>query len=198
MISAGEEIVLLPNDIKSRIRGMQSHGDKIEQGFAGERIAVNLADVSRGDVERGMVAAKSGCFTPSEKLLVGIRYLPYNEKPMKSRINCRFHVLTSRVSAEIFLLNRERLMPGEKGFAMVRLSNPIIVSYGDPFVIRGYGIYTTMGGGGVLNPALSSFNKSHLTEEYLSILAKGEQKQLIQFSQKKRKQKVLRSACCAG
>jgi len=178
-IKRGQEVYILPEGYTLRVRGLQSHGENIDEGFAGERVAINFPDVERRELERGMIVVNSNAFNTTDRILIELNYLPYNEKPLKPRFTCQFHIYTSKVNAEVFLLNRERLLPGEKAFAMAKLSKPVVASYGDQYVIRGYGIYTTLGGGRILNPQLKTFNRSYYTEGYLEKLSFGNLEDVI-------------------
>ncbi len=170
-IKSGEEIVFLPDNLKGRIRGIQSHGRFVEEGYAGERLALNVSDFKRENVRRGMLVVKEGYFHLSNYLLVDFYYLPYNDKPLKSRIVAQFHAMTMKTTGEIFFLNVEKVLPGNKVFAIVNLQKPYAFSYKDPYIIRGFGIYTTMGGGVVLHPFLKEINRNKITEDYIRILS---------------------------
>ena len=172
-ITGGEEVTILPEGRKTRLRGIENHGRAVRQGFAGERLALNLPDIKKHEVERGTVIARQGYYRPSDTFLVHFKYLPYNKKPLLEKLHCQLHVLASRVRAELRLLHRERLHPGEECFALVKTSNPLIVAYGDSYVIRGYGLFTTIGGGRILNPVLTEVHEKHLSLDYLQTLRQG-------------------------
>ncbi|GAB4431880.1 MAG: selenocysteine-specific translation elongation factor [bacterium] len=178
-IKQGEEVLILPKGLNVRVRGLQSHGETISEGLAGERVAINFSDIEKERLERGMVVVSKGYFSPTQSILTELHYLPYNEKPLKSRFNCQFHIFTSRVNAEVFLLNKVKLLPNERAFAMVKLEKPVVVSHGDQFVIRGYGIYTTIGGGRILNPHIPNFQRKYFTEDYLNNISAGDVKKAI-------------------
>ena len=57
-IAVGDELVILPRELRATARGLQVHGEARSSASAGERVAVNLggvevADVARGDSLRG-------------------------------------------------------------------------------------------------------------------------------------------------
>ncbi len=178
-IKRGQEVYVLPQRLLLRVRGLQSHGKNIDEGVAGERLAINFSDVERYELERGMVVVDNEAFEPTNRILIELNYLPYNVKPLKQRFVCQFHLFTSKTNAEIFILNKDKLLPGEKAYAMVRLDKSVVASYGDQYVIRGYGIYTTLGGGRILNPKIPTFNREYYTEEYLRNLSVGNIEDII-------------------
>ena len=57
-----QEVELLPGGKRLRIRGLHSGGHAVKQAEAGQRTAVNLADIETGEIERGMVLAAPGIF----------------------------------------------------------------------------------------------------------------------------------------
>ncbi len=173
-IKTGEEVLLLPDNIKGRVRGIQSHGQFVEEGYAGERLAINIPDYERGELRRGMLVVRDGYHHLTSHILVNFYYLPYNEKPLKQRIVCQFHAMTMKTTAEVFFIGVDKVFPGTKVNALVRLEQPYAFSYGDPYVIRGFGIYTTMGGGIILHPCLKNINKSLITENYLKPFLEGD------------------------
>lgn len=179
-ISLKDEVVILPSNYKSRIRSLQSHNQSIQTGYAGERVAINLPEVDKSNVERGMLVAKEGYFDVSDKLLVELFYLPYNQKPLKSRFVSQFHIYTRRVEGEFFLIGREMLNPGERAYAVIRLKKPVYASYNDPFIVRGFGVYTTIGGGRIINPAITSISRD-FPDEYLKKLSNSSQDTLVEM-----------------
>jgi len=54
---AGDEVELLPEKLRLRVRGVQSGGKATERSAAGQRTAVNLAGIEHTAVKRGMVLA---------------------------------------------------------------------------------------------------------------------------------------------
>lgn len=172
-IASGETCVVMPTGQKSRIRGLQNHGQTVEKGSAGERLAINLPDISKEDIERGMTVVRPGTFRASERFLAEFHYLSYNKKPLKSPFFGQCHLLAAKVNAEIQLWPDAQLPPGGRTFAVVKTSQPVIVACEDRFVVRGYGPFTTIGGGRVLHPALPKGYRKHLTDDYLLTLSSG-------------------------
>lgn len=185
-IKRGQVVYILPQGIEARVRGLQSHGENIMEGWAGERIAINFSDIPKEALERGMVVVSHNIFEPTSNILIELSYLSYNEKPLKAKFTCQFHILTSKVNADVYLLNKEKLLPGETAYGMVKMAKPVILSYGDKYVVRGYGIYTTIGGGRVLNPKIPTFDRNYFTEDYLKILTDGKLEEVIPLFIKER------------
>jgi selenocysteine-specific elongation factor len=179
-LSLGESVQILPSGIEAKVRTLQVYNRSIEKAMAGQRAAVNLQGIETSAVERGDVLVHTNTLAPTRILDVYIEYLPSAERPLKNRTRQRFHIGTNLTSASIFLLDREEMVPGESGFAQLRLEAPVIALPHDRFVIRGSGVIQTLGGGVVLDahPTKHKRNAPSVIED-LSILREGNQDQAI-------------------
>lgn len=51
-ISIDEDVEVLPSNIKSKVRGLHSHGKPIKTAYAGQRVAINLQGVDKEELKR--------------------------------------------------------------------------------------------------------------------------------------------------
>ena len=72
----GQEVEIQPSGIKARIRGLQTHKEKIDQAVPGSRVAVNLTGVRTEEVQRGQVITTPGWLRPTTLVDCNLRYLP--------------------------------------------------------------------------------------------------------------------------
>jgi selenocysteine-specific elongation factor len=151
-LRVGDPVVIYPEGLKSKVRGIQVHGNDVEEVLPGQRTAVNLQGMERALIERGNVLASAGALHPSHMVDVQLELLSSAPRPLKHRAKIRFHTGTAEHLATIVLLDREELKPGERTFAQVRLDQPTAALRGDRFVLRSYSPVQTIGGGAVLNP----------------------------------------------
>jgi selenocysteine-specific elongation factor len=179
-LSIGESVQILPSGVEAKVRTLQVYNRPVEKALAGQRAAVNLQAIETSAVERGDVLVHTHTLAPTRMLDVYIEYLPSAQRPLKNRTRQRFHIGTNLTSASIFLLDREELVPGESGFAQVRLEAPVVALPHDRFVIRGSGVIQTLGGGVVLDahPTKHKRNAPSVIED-LTILREGSQDQAI-------------------
>ncbi|HIJ82313.1 MAG TPA: selenocysteine-specific translation elongation factor [Desulfuromonadales bacterium] len=152
-IMIGDEVELFPSGICTKIRGIQAHGSTAEVGLAGQRLALNLQGVDNNQTRRGDVVAPRGIYRTTRVVDVEITCLKLALRPLKHRSTLRLHSATYEVSAQVILLDREALEPGESSFAQLRLASPVLLLNGDPFVLRSYSPSQTVGGGTILDPA---------------------------------------------
>ncbi|HHX87576.1 MAG TPA: selenocysteine-specific translation elongation factor, partial [Firmicutes bacterium] len=73
-------------------------------------------------------------------------------RSVKNLAPVHLYLGTARVVARLLLLDREELLPGEKGFAQCRLESPLATERRDRFIIRSYSPVTTIGGGIIVDP----------------------------------------------
>jgi selenocysteine-specific elongation factor len=151
-IKVGDEVELLPSGRECRVRGIQAHGAKTDLGLAGQRLAVNLQGIDHDQVVRGDVVAPKGLYRPTRVVDVRLDYLPSAPRELKHRATLRLHSATYEVPAQVILLDRDILKPGETACAQLRLATPVLLLPGDPFVLRTYSPQATLGGGTILDP----------------------------------------------
>ena len=151
-ISVGDEVEVLPAGISCRVRGVQAHGARTEKGLAGQRLAVNLQGVEHAEVARGDVVVPKGLYKPTRVVDVRLNYLGSAPRELKHRATLRLHSATYEVPAQVILIDRNTLKPGETAHAQLRLAKPALLLPGDPFVLRTYSPQATLGGGTVLDP----------------------------------------------
>ena len=151
-VEEGEQVEVLPSRQPARVRGLQRHGEEMEMVQTGERGAVNLAGVERGEVERGDLLVSPGIFRPTSMFDARLRLLPSAPRELEQRTRVRLHLGTREVLARVQLLDGDLLTPGEEGLVQLRLEAPVVAVWGDRFVIRRYSPALTIGGGTVLEP----------------------------------------------
>jgi selenocysteine-specific elongation factor len=145
-----DEVELFPARRHVRVRGIHSGGRAVPQAVAGQRTALNLAGVELEEIQRGMALAAPGRFLPTRRLDARVQLLA-TARPMKNRSRVHFHQGTAEAVAEVVLLERAQLAPGESALAQLRLDQPLLVLPGDHFILRQFSPVITMGGGTVLD-----------------------------------------------
>jgi len=180
-LRAGQEIEILPGGLRSRIRGLQSHGRKVETASPGRRTAVNLAGLAVDDLRRGMVLANPGTITAATMLDVHLRAVRDLQRPVRHNTQITFHTGAAEGEARLALLDRNELAPSESGWAQVRLAEPVAVLKGDRFVIRDPN--DTLGGGRVIDAQVRRHRRFHSpTLAALQSLAEGSPEEIVRMA----------------
>ena len=172
-INVGDELELLPSGREGRVRGIQAHGHKTDLGLAGQRLAVNLHGIDLNEVKRGDVVVPRGVFKTTRAVDVRLDYLDSAPKELKHRAKVRLHSATYEVQAQVNLLDRNALQPGDSAYVQLRFSEPVLLLSGDRYILRISSPAATIGGGTVLDPFPPSRRRRN--EEALSLLNSLEQ-----------------------
>ncbi len=149
-VKVGDNLELLPQGKKVRVRNVQVFGKDVAEAVPGERVALALHGVSREDLARGDWLLTTGAVGPSLMLDGRFDLLPDAAKPLRTRSRIRFHLGSSEVIGRIHLLDREEMKPGDSALVQLRLESPVVALPRDRFVVRSYSPQTTIGGGTVL------------------------------------------------
>lgn len=151
-IKIGDDICIYPKARMGKIRGIQVHGQEVEEVEAGRRTAINIQGLETNFVTRGDVLATPGSLQPSYMLDGDFTYLSSNGKPLKNRTRVRVHLGTAEIMGRIVLLEQEEAVPGDTLNVQLLLEEPVGGWPGDRYVVRSYSPVLTIGGGEVLNP----------------------------------------------
>ena len=148
-----QEVEIHPDGRRVRVRGVQVHGHPATQATAGQRTALNLADIDHGSLVRGMTLAEPGVFTSTREFDCVLDLLQ-SAKPLKHRAPVHFHAGSAEIEAEVRLFDAgSALKPGGRSFARLVLREPALLLPGDRFIIRMFSPVVTIGGGVVLDAA---------------------------------------------
>ncbi|MBI5547284.1 MAG: selenocysteine-specific translation elongation factor [Deltaproteobacteria bacterium] len=155
-VAPEDELDLLPGGTQRlRVRSVQVHGHGVPRALAGQRTAVNLSGIEAREIERGMVAVRSGVLRPTSMLDVELDLLAAAPKPLGARSKLLLHLGTAQVPAVVALLSQSELAPGAHGFAQLRLTRPVVALPGQLVILRGFTILPgrgqTVAGGRVLD-----------------------------------------------
>jgi selenocysteine-specific elongation factor len=149
-VAAGDEVELLPEKLRLRVRGLQSGGKATERAAAGQRTAVNLAGIEHTAVKRGMTLVVPGRFRATHRVDARLELIG-SAPAMKQRAKVHFHCGTFETVAEVRVHGADELRGGENGLAHLRLQAPAVILPGDRFIVRQFSPVVTIGGGIVLD-----------------------------------------------
>ena len=154
----GQQIVVYPSNLETRIRSVQSHGHELEVAQPGMRTAINLPDLRVDQIKRGDVVTLPNHGTPTSTLIVRVQK-PLRFKggkivapPLKNGSSMYVHHGTLRVAGRISFHENGSLESGKEKTARLKLASPIFAFIGDRFVVRDSSERHTIAGGIVLDP----------------------------------------------
>ena len=150
-LTVGDDVEVLPNTRRARVRGIQSHGIAADTAAAGQRVALNLSGIKHDELNRGDTVCARGALLPTSMVDGLVTLDTAVAKPLKHASSICFHLGTSEVRGRLSLLDTTQLPPGAQGFAQLRLESPVVARRGDRFIIRTVGGDATLGGGQLLD-----------------------------------------------
>jgi selenocysteine-specific elongation factor len=151
-LQAGDEVRIEPSDKSARVRSVEVHGQRHESARAGQRVAVNLAGLDRREIARGdLLTSPASQLRPTYLVDAAVELVP-DAAPLRRGARVQLHHGTRETPARVAPLESNRLDPGTRAYAQLRLERPVMPAAGDRFVLRGIGPPDTIGGGVVIDP----------------------------------------------
>lgn len=156
----GQDVMIYPPALKAKVRNLQVHDQNEDTAHAGQRVAINLAGVSKDELDRGFVLSEPDALVQTSMLDVVLTTvgLPF---PLENRTRLRLYIGTTEVLCRVALLDSEVLESNQTGTAQLRLEEPIAVQPGDHFVVRLYSPLITVGGGVIVDSSPQKKKKFH-------------------------------------
>ncbi len=189
-LAVDQNVELLPQQNKIRVRGLQIHEHNVKSVKIGDRAAVNLAGIEKKAVHRGNVLAQPDYFQPTKYFDAKFYLLESTPRILKHNDRIRLNIGTSEVIGRISILDKDEIKPGETAFFQFRMEHLIVADVGDRFVVRSYSPVITIGGGVVLD--INPRKHKRFSDEVLSqikIFEQGNPEQMIEQILKKNKLK---------
>ena len=151
VFQVGDLVKLLPSGLEGRIRSLEAHGAALMASQPGQRLAVGLAGIERGQVHRGevLVRGEDG-WQATDVLEAAVQLLPTAPQPLGHRARVRLHLGTAEVMARVHA--RQALTPGTPGVVRLALEAPVVARGGDRFLLRSFSPVEVVGGGWVVDP----------------------------------------------
>lgn len=153
-LAAGATLEVLPAGLVSRVRSLEAFDQPVEEVLAGQRAALNLADLTHDQVARGDLCAVPGYFKASSLLDCRVRLLsglPRGAAPLATGTRVRVYLGTRELLGRLHLLEGAELAEGASALGQLRLESPVAAARGDRCLLRLYSPMITIGGGEVLD-----------------------------------------------
>jgi selenocysteine-specific elongation factor len=151
-LSVGEEVQILPQAVRGRIRGLQTHKQAEQSALPGSRTAVNVSGISVDQVARGDVLVYPGDYRATKMIDVYCTLLPDAAGSLKHNAEVKLFLGAAEVMARVRVLGTQEVQPGDEAFLQLMLQRPVVALRGDRFIIRRPSPAETIGGGQVVDP----------------------------------------------
>jgi len=187
-VEEGDEAQIFPSGKRTKIRAIQAHNCRAREAFAGQRVGLNLTNVSLNAIERGMVLSRPDVLTPVHLINAGLCYLGSNRKTLPDRTKVRLHLGTSEAIARIVLMEGEEILPGQTKYVQLRLDKELVPLPFDKYIIRSLSPMATIGGGTILELARKKYRAyDPETIRYLGVLENRSPKDVVEAVAKRSK-----------
>ncbi|MCU1430709.1 MAG: selB [Actinomycetia bacterium] len=140
-----DDVVVEPGTQRARVRGIESHHDRLTKAAPGSRVALNLAGVDHHAIARGHAVVGAGRWATVDVVDVALRIISGETIARRSTLDV--HVGSGQHRATV------RVLDPEARFARVRFDVSLPLAVGDRFVLRSSARQTTIGGAEVLDLA---------------------------------------------
>lgn len=147
-----ERVNLLPSRRTARVRGIQNHGQDVDEAFSGQRVALNLSGLGAEGVERGEAVCAAEITRVTDRVDTLLRLRASNPNLFTHWTRVRFYVGTHEVFGRAVILGADEVLPGDECYVQFRLESPILALRHDRFIIRDFSAQRTLGGGQILDP----------------------------------------------
>ncbi len=142
-VAVGDSLVLAPGGELVRVRAIHAQNQSAETGHAGQRLALNLAGIAKGDIERGNWLVAPALAACSERLDADVT-LGVDAPALSAWMPVHVHLGAAHHLAH--------LVPLDGTLVQLVFDTPVHAVPGDRFVLRNAQATLTIGGGVVLDP----------------------------------------------
>ena len=175
-IAPNDHLTIAPSGVDVRVRRLQRHGKASAQARAGERCAINLANIEHTALHRGDWLVAPEAHAPTDRIEVRIQVLASEGNALKHWTPLHLHIGAADVPARLAMRRGAAISPGSSALALLRLDRPVSAALGDRIVIRDQSATRTLGGGVVIDPFASTRRTTAERMATLAALERGDAK----------------------
>ena len=146
----GDELVILPQGEKGRVKALQVYSESAETVISGQCGALSVPQWDYKNITRGNVVTLGKYFSPQQWYLCKFQMLAHDKAFLKTGAKIRLHTGTSEVVATVYLMESNMITASEAGIIQIRTDKPIVAAPADRFIIRTLSPANTIGGGTIV------------------------------------------------
>ena len=151
VVKAGDTLVHSGTGQSVRVRSIHAQNQSSETGSAGQRCALNLAGITKEDIERGDWILDARLMQATDRIDLHLHLL--SEAPQLTQWTpVHVHLGTKHTTAHVALLQDEAIEPGTEARVQLVLDSPVLALPGDRIILRNAQASRTIAGGMVLDP----------------------------------------------
>lgn len=147
-----DKVAIYPKDIDVKIRNIQSHSQNEKEAYAGQRVAVNLSNIKKEDIERGDVLCLKNSILVSRVIDAYVEMFDNVNRKIKNGDRVHFNYGSRQTEGKIFLLDKDEIEKSDKAYCQLRFDTNICVKKNDKFILRFFSPVESIAGGVVIDP----------------------------------------------
>lgn len=156
-ININDNFYIYPHNLKGKIKGIENHGEKLDEIHAGNRCALNLSQADKNLIKRGNIISSNDNFPSSN--IVDIIFIPLKNKKVKNNQRIRLHIGTREIIGRIKFFSNDLMIDNQiivkddflRFPAQLFLEEEITAFYSELGIIRNFSPMDTIGGIKILN-----------------------------------------------
>lgn len=182
-LKVGDEVEILPNGGKGKVRGLQVHGEKTLEAFPGQRVAVNISGLESDDLGRGQsVVSPPNTLPLGERFAIALTLLESDAKLLQRKFKATFYQGTMHHQPVVNLVAAQE--SDLEVFGQLAFAEPVLLCRGDRFLLRDETDQVLLGGGSILALEQKPFQRRQsksLLNRYRTLAGAGPAGQVAQI-----------------
>ena len=166
------EYMIYPKEAIVKVRSIENHDKPIDIAHKGQRIALNLTNISSNEIQRGDIIAEKNSLIKVKNVQTLLNLSKFEDIELRHWSRVRFFHGTKEILARAVPLDRKEIKSKDTALCEFRLEEEIYVKRWDKFVIRSYSPLMTIGGGEIIDT--SEENHTINSTSYVSYLKNKE------------------------
>ena len=162
-VAVGSEL-FLSNGKKVRVKAIHAQNSPSEIGVAGQRLALNIANVEKEEIQRGDWITEFEPKFATDRITVALTA----NQTFKENCVVHFYHFASHITGKLNLLEAKQAVKNQQFFAEVILDEPLHIAVGDKIILRSGDDSQTLAGTEVLE--IHSPKRHKRTDERLALV----------------------------
>jgi len=147
-----DTLELLPQHLEVRVRTVQTYGEDAKEAFSGQRVALNISNIKKEEIDRGNVLVEKGSMDTTMMIDGKLTVLKNYQRLIENRTRVKVYSDSNEVVGRIVLLDKEEAKAEDQVYVQLRLEEEIAIKKKDKIVVRLYSPMETIGGLSVIDP----------------------------------------------
>ena len=147
-----DTLELLPHHKEVRVRTVQTYGETAKEAFSGQRVALNISNMKKEEINRGNVLVEKGSMDTTMMIDGKLSILKNYKRILENRTRVKVYCDSNEVVGRIVILDKEEAEAEDQVYVQLRLEEEIAIKKKDKIVVRLYSPMETIGGLTVIDP----------------------------------------------